>query len=211
MPWGLTRFHHSGQSHFVTFCCYHRRRLLITDENRKTFELALERVRRSFRLQVYGYVIMPEHVHLLLSEPEKDTLAEALKSLKQGVSRRLIAKIGGPLLRAGGPCPGAGGPLKPAFGLSGISNHFWQKRYYDFNIRDYRQFVEKLRYIHRNPVNAGLCERPEDWEWSSFRHYATGCEGRVEIESEWTARKRERAAGRLCPAVELPHSSQKRA
>src|SRR5713101_5936569 len=42
------------------------------------------------------------------------------------------------------------------------------------------QFVEKLRYIYRNPVKAGLCERPEDWQWSSFRHYATGCEGRVE-------------------------------
>lgn len=49
------------------------------------------------------------------------------------------------------------------------------------------------------------------WEWSSFRHYATGCEGRVEIESEWTARKRERAAGRLRPVIELPHSSQNRA
>ena len=77
--------------------------------------------------------------------------------------------------------------------------------------RNYPQFVEKLRYIHRNPVKAGLCERPEDWEWSSFRHYATGCEGRVEIESEWAARKRERAAERLCPAVELPHSNQNQA
>jgi REP-associated tyrosine transposase len=163
----------------------------------------LERVRRSFGLHVYGYVVMPEHVHLLLSEPQlgtsplkpkpglngpplllsepqRDTLADALKSLKQGVSRRLI----------------------------GDAEHFWQKRYYDFNIRNYAQFVEKLSYIHRK---AGLCERPEDWEWSSFRRYATGCEGRVEIESEWTARKRERAAGRLCPAVELPYSSQNRA
>jgi len=149
---------------------------------------------------------MPEHVHLLLSEPQPEggplkpgfglsgdvhwlsktqqhTLADALKSLKQGVSRRLI----------------------------GDAEHFWQKRYYDFNIRNYPQFVEKLRYIHRNPVKAGLCDRPEDWQWSSFRHYATGAEGRVEIESEWTARKRERAAGTLCPAVELPHSSQNRA
>jgi putative transposase len=205
MPWGLTRFQHSGQSHFVTFCCYHRRRLLTDDESRRIFEAALERVRRSFRLQVYGYVVMPEHVHLLLSEPQRDVggsgsaplkpkdglngppiprvLADALKSLKQGVSRRLI----------------------------GDAEHFWQKRYYDCNIRDYPQFVEKLRYIHRNPVKAGLCELPEDWEWSSFRHYATGCEGRVEIESEWTARERERAAGKLCPAVELPHSSQKTA
>jgi putative transposase len=55
-----------------------------------------------------------------------------------------------------------------------MSNHFWQKRYYDFNIPNRSQVVEKLRYIHRNPVKAGLCERPEDWEWSSFRHRATG-------------------------------------
>jgi putative transposase len=203
MPWGLTRFHHSGQSHFVTFCCYHRRRLFTTDASRRIFESALERVRRRYRLHVYGYVVMPEHVHLLLSEPQtaplkpkaglngppglgepqRDTLADALKSLKQGVSRRLI----------------------------GDAEHFWQKRYYDFNIRNYAQFVEKLRYVHRNPVKAGLCERREDWEWSSFRHYTSGFEGRVEIESEWTARKRERAAGRLWLAVELPHSSQNRA
>src|SRR5579864_2847777 len=216
MPWGLTRFHHSGQSHFVTFCCYHRRPLLTTDATRRIFESALERVRRRFRLRVYGYVVMPEHVHLLLSEPQRDTssdrtaplkpkdglngppvllgppvlseprqdtLADALKSLKQGVSRRLI----------------------------GDAEHFWQKRYYDLNIRNYPRFTQKLRYIHMNPVRAGLCERPEDWEWSSFRHYATRCEGTIEIESEWTARKRERAAGRLCPAIELPHSSQNQA
>jgi putative transposase len=185
MPWGLIRFQHSGQSHFITFCCYHRHRLLTTDASRRIFELALERVRLSFRLQVYGYVVMPEHVHLLLSEPQRDTfgdgsaplkpkdglngppmlLADALKSLKQGVSRRLI----------------------------GDADHFWQKRYYDFNVRNYPQFVEKLRYLHRNPVRAGLCERPEDWEWSSFPHYASGCEGRVEIESEWTARSQRQA------------------
>lgn len=148
-----------------------------------TFEAALERVRRSFDLCVYGYVVMPDHVHLLLSEPKRSDLAAAIKSLKQGTARRLI----------------------------GEAEHFWQKRYYDFNVRTYDQFIEKLRYIHRNPVKCGLCERPEDWEASSFRHYATGWEARVEIESEWTARKRERAAGRLCSGVPLPHSSQRRA
>jgi putative transposase len=200
MPWGLVRFHHTGQSHFVTFCCYHRRRLFTTDASCRLFESALERVRRNYELRVYGFVVMPEHVHLLLSEPQCGTLADALKSLKQGVARRLIRNS----------------PLKPKAGLNGplldLVEHFWQKRYYDFNIRNYEQFVEKLRYTHRNPVTAGLCERPEDWEWSSFRHYATGAEGRVQIESEWTARKREREAGRLCSAaVELPHSSQHRA
>ena len=81
MPWELTRFHHSGQSHFVTFC-YHRHRLFTTDASRRILEATLERVRRSFRLHVYGYVVMPEHVHLLLSEPQRATLADALKSLK---------------------------------------------------------------------------------------------------------------------------------
>jgi len=54
------------------------------------------------------------------------------------------------------------------------------------------------------PAVPNACERPEDWEWSSFRQYAIGCEGQVEIECEWTARKRERATGTLCPAVERP-------
>ncbi len=199
MPWGLKRYQNTGQSHFVTFCCYHRRPLFATDASRLVFENALERVRRNFCLRVYAYVVMPEHIHLLVSEPERaaplkptaglsgppepSTLADALKSLKQGVSRRLI----------------------------GDAEHFWQKRYYDFNVRDHQQFVEKLHYIHCNPVKRALCERPEDWAWSSFLHHATGREGRIEIESEWTARKRERAAGRLCSVVELPHSSQQRA
>lgn len=176
MPSRLQRFHASGQTHFVTFCCWHRQAFLSEAAARDTFEAGLERIRRNHLLCVYGYVVMPDHVHLLLNEPLHRTLADAIKSLKQGVSRRLI----------------------------GDSPHFWQKRYYDFNVRDRCQLVEKLRYIHRNPVKRELCERPEDWQWSSFRHYATGCAGVVEIESEWTARKRERAAGRLRPVAYHP-------
>jgi REP element-mobilizing transposase RayT len=119
MPWGLTRFHHSGQSHFVTFCCYHRRRFgargyglwvcaksaranapaatwmvvvstrtlllypaeLTGDASRRIFELGLERVRRGFRLRVYGYVVLPERVHLLLSEPRFQHSTEQVKGL----------------------------------------------------------------------------------------------------------------------------------
>ena len=68
---------------------------------------------------------------------------------------------------------------------------FWQRRYYDFNVHSELKTVEKLRYMHRNPVNRGLVETPEDWPWSSFVHYATGAAGAVEIESEWTAQRRE--------------------
>ncbi len=121
----------------------------------------LERARIKYGFYVVGYVVMPEHVHLLLSEPERSPLATAIQAIKQSVARR-----------------------KTAAGA-----HFWEARYYDFNVWSERKFVERLRYIHRNPVSPGLVERPEDWQWSSFRH--TGADGVVEIESQWTARRRE--------------------
>jgi hypothetical protein len=68
---------------------------------------------------------------------------------------------------------------------------FWQKRYYDRNVRDEREFKIKLRYLHRNPVKRGLVKDPADWKWSSFRHYALREVGVVEIESQWTATDRE--------------------
>jgi putative transposase len=122
-------------------------------------------VRGWYEFYVPGYVVMPEHVHLLISKPRKAKLSTALQMLKQNVARELRLPEGNP---------------------------FWLERYYDFNVWSEAKRVEKLRYIHRNPVRRGLVEKPEDWKWSSFLHYATGVEGVVEIESEWAARKRER-------------------
>ena len=66
MPWGLKRFHESRQLHFLTFSCYHRLPNFESVASRTVFESALERIRRKFGLCVYGYVVMPEHVHLLV-------------------------------------------------------------------------------------------------------------------------------------------------
>jgi putative transposase len=164
MPWGLKRYQQTHDLHFVTFSCYRREPLLASAPARDLFERALERSRLGYGFYVIGYVVMPEHVHLLISEPKRSTMARALQALKQSVARRLI----------------------------GDRQHFWQARYYDFNVWTEKKRIEKLRYIHRNPVTRGLVERPEDWRWSSFRHYLTGEAGVVEIESEWTARRRER-------------------
>jgi putative transposase len=160
MPWGLHRFQQTRQLHFITFSCY-RRRQLLDPSNRRLFERALERARVSYGFFVVAYVVMPEHVHLLVSEPERDSLATAIQAVKQSVARRH------------GGC-------------------FWQQRYYDFNVWSERKRVEKVRYIHRNPVRRGLVTSPELWQWSSFRHHLTGERGVVEIESQWTARARER-------------------
>jgi putative transposase len=164
MPSGLERFHHSGQSHFVTFTCYHRLPLLADDKTCWAFVLALERARKLYKFRVYGFMAMPEHVHLLISEPESGTVAKAVQALKISSSLRTTA------VREDSP--------------------LWQKRYYDRNIRDYAEFVEKLQYLHRNPVKRGLVEKAEGWKWGSFRHYALHEECGVEIESQWTADKR---------------------
>ena len=84
---------------------------------------------------------------------------------------------------------------------------FWQVRYYDFPVWSEKKRVEKLRYIHRNPVSRGLVTSPEEWEWSSFRQWASGSEGRVEIECSWTARKRERMG--ISPALTVTHPPAK--
>ena len=181
MPWGLKRHQQTRDLHFITFSCYRRQPLLASAAAKGLFQEALEQTRRQYGFWVSGYVVMPEHVHLLMSEPERSTLAVALQALKQSVARRLIA----------------GRP------------HFWQARYYDFNVSTAKKRIEKLRYMHRNPVKRGLVEKPEDWKWSSFRHYATGVEGVIEIESEWTGRRRERMGMPLrVKVVELPHPSK---
>ncbi len=163
MPRGLKRYQEARDVHFITFSCYHRRPLLASPRAMHLFEVALELSRRRYDFYVVGYVVMPEHVHLLIGEPERGTLASAVQAIKQSVSRRLI----------------------------GDRQHFWQARYYDFNVWTRRKRIEKLRYIHRNPVKRGLVNKPEDWAWSSYRHYFTGAESVVEIESQWTERKRE--------------------
>jgi putative transposase len=61
MPTGLKRLHDSGQAHFVTFSCYHRRPFLAQMNMQDAFLIVLEQSRRRFAMRVYGYVVMPEH------------------------------------------------------------------------------------------------------------------------------------------------------
>jgi putative transposase len=160
MPQGLVRYHQTGNFHFLTFSCYHRLPYLTTPSAREAFEESLERMRIRYRFVVAGYVVMPEHVHLLLSEPQIGILSTAIQALKLSVTRQ----------RSERP--------------------FWQARYYDFTVHSSEKTAEKLRYIHRNPVARGLVSKPEEWPCSSFRHYRNGERGRVEIESFWTAAAR---------------------
>jgi putative transposase len=159
MPWALHRYQQTGDLHFLTFSCYRRQANLGTPSSRMRFESSLEKTRVRYLFEVLGYVVMPEHVHLLVTEPRQERLATAIQALKQSVSRHL----------------GAGEP-------------FWQRRYYDFNVYTEAKQIEKLRYMHPNPVHRGLVTSPEQWPWSSFRQYAMGTEGIVTVPVPWRAK-----------------------
>jgi putative transposase len=126
---GLKRYQDKGQLHFVTFCCYRREAHLEMTMARDLFEDALERMRQRYDFQVVGYVVMPEHIHLLVSEPVRESLATGLQALKLSVARR------------------------------SKQIPFWQARYYDFNVFTEEKRAQKIEYMHWNPVKRGLVER----------------------------------------------------
>lgn len=154
----------AGHLHFLTFSCDRRSPKLGSVSSRVLFCEALEGMRLRWRLRVVGYAVMPEHVHLLLSEPATGSLGLAVQMLKQTVSRRA--------------------------GVRG--ERFWNPRYYDFNVWSAEKIEEKLAYMHLNPVRRGLCGTPTEWRWSSAGFYAGGAMGSVVVEPyAWVERANE--------------------
>src|SRR5579872_5050490 len=146
----LRRFYGQGDRHFITSSCYRRKPLLGTAHARGVFLELLEEVRRRFGFDVIGFVVMPEHVHLLLSEPEKGNPSRVMQVLKQTVARRLLPKAK------------KRSSSQIELWKNGVSlDRFWQRRFYDFNIFSEAKRVEKLKYMHRNPVKRGLVDAPE--------------------------------------------------
>jgi putative transposase len=142
MPLGLKRYQMMGHDHFVTFSCYQRRPYFRAAKSRDLFERSLEQTKQKYQFEIYAYVVMPEHVHLLLSEPKVEPLSKAIQALKVSVSKQSAQKP------------------------------FWQDRYHDFNVFTWPKFLEKRRYAHRNPVKRELVLSPEDWPHSSYLTYA---------------------------------------
>jgi putative transposase len=165
----LHRYYGAGDLHFITCSCYHREPLLGTPRRRDLFLSVLEQVRQHYEFVVVGYVVMPEHIHLLISEPQRKNPSTVMQALKLGFARRVLAQT----RRRRNPLQARLFAMPP--------QHIWQKRFYDFNVWTARKRVEKLRYMHRNPVQRGLVASPELWPWSSFRAYSLGELGPVRV------------------------------
>jgi len=118
---------------------------------------------------------MPEHIHLLITEPEVGTPSTVMQVLKQRTAHALLPRRKRRDLRQ-----------RSLFADEVRRRAFWQARFYDFNVWTTKKRVEKLRYIHRNPVKRGLVEAPEQWRWSSYRFYFLGEAGPVRVDEGWT-------------------------
>jgi putative transposase len=175
MPAGLKRYYGKGHLHFITFSCYRRLPLLKTGRARDIFVKELAKIRDETGFHLIGYVVMPEHVHLLISEPIEGTPSTMLQKLKLRVARRMRR-------RRRSAC--AGQFRLPFEAAHESLRAFWQARFYDFNVYTKGKKMEKLNYMHANPVKRGLVNHPKDWPWSSWGFYRGGEAGLVSIDVE---------------------------
>lgn len=164
MPHDLKRITGFGDLHFITFCCFQRRGFLGSARARNLAIRSLEQTRARYRFALVGYVFMPEHVHLLVSESRTVSPAKIIQSFKQRVSRTMRARK----RKRPGQLALPFSERTPEF------RRFWQRRYYDFNVYTRAKMKEKLLYMHENPVRAKLVKHPGDWPWSSWCHYYRG-------------------------------------
>ncbi|MCP4685934.1 MAG: hypothetical protein GY867_10890 [bacterium] len=166
----LRHIDNTGTARFITFTCYRRHRYLTDTASRRAVLDALARLRSENEVRILGYVLMPEHVHLVLQPPDATVLGVLIGRMKARSARALLA-----LLRR----PDSRDKI-----LTRNDGHaaIWQRRCYDHNCRTTDIVVEKIRYCHNNPVSRGLVSKPNDWPWSSYRWYHGAREGEFEID-----------------------------
>ncbi len=173
MPKNLRRYYGKKHLHFITCTCYRRLPLLGTARARNAFVKILAQTRDTYGFLLVGFVVMPNHIHLLVSEPGMGTPPTVMQVLKQRASRSLRGR------KRRRP----GGQLRLPFkGGEALPRQFWQRRFHDFNVRSHKKKIEKLTYMHFNPVKRKLVRDAKDWPWSSYSHYAKGEEGIVWID-----------------------------
>ena len=141
-----------GHAHFFTFSCYRRSAWLLDDDIRAALVAALDNARKRHDLVLSAYVLMPEHVHVLLRPRSGAKVATILQAIKQPSARSALG-----LMRARGQS----------------IQQFWQPGGgFDRNIWSDDAWENALTYIHLNPVRRGLVQRATDWRWSSAAFWA---------------------------------------
>ncbi len=170
------RYAETAQPRELTFSCYHSYAFLARERTREWFREALTKALSECGFQLWAYVIMPEHVHLLVNPGEAaERMPDFLQILKEPVARKAVR-----YLRTNAPAW-----LKRIRVREGqrIRHRFWQPGGgHDRNVTNSDTLRHMIEYIHNNPVRRGLVARAEDWEWSSARWFAGLLPVKIEID-----------------------------
>ena len=145
-------FDHSDDVRFITFSCHKQMPLLKDDLVKGIFIKYLMMMREIHHVEIYGYVVMPDHVHLVIHPPDNIKLRIIIQQLKSFTAREYFKKRHGPV-------------------KAGEKRSLWKRRYYDHNCRSAKSVLEKIGYCHNNPVRRGLVNDPSDYLWSSHNWY----------------------------------------
>ncbi|MFH0983570.1 MAG: transposase [Planctomycetota bacterium] len=166
------RSNEPGDAHELTFSCFRRLPLLLKDRTRMWLIEAIQRARVRYAFDVWAYVIMPEHVHLLIRPRRANySISRILTALKWPVAFHALR-----YLREHAPDWIA--RLTDQQPNGRLDVRFWQRGGgYDRNVRNEKTLVAMIDYIHANPVRRGLVNTPSDWHWSSAAWY----EGRRDV------------------------------
>ena len=156
--------------HFVTTSTYRRARVFDSDRFKRKFITSLADLRAELGFRIIGYVLMPEHCHLLLWPSESANPSQIMQRLEERVAKFILKN-----LRQNSEFAWCR-RMFDRFRLPPSVHHHahhrvWQRRFYDFNVWSERKIREKLDYMHNNPVGRRLVEKPGDWPWSSWRFY----------------------------------------
>ncbi len=162
----IKHYHEPGDCHELTFSCYRREQLLVDDVWRRMLCESIERAMTGHNCRLVAFVLMPDHVHLLVyptdPEPDLDGLLFAIKRPYSFRIKQLLIESNDPLLEH----------LTIRERPDKLTFRYWQEGPgYDRNLRTEAAVLAAIDYIHMNPVRRGLVQRASDWKWSSARWY----------------------------------------
>lgn len=155
-----------GHAHFTTINIYNRIPILKSYEFCDLIIQNLEYYRKKLKFKLLGYVILPNHIHVIILPDSSKRYSDVIRDFKKGVAFAAIKT-----LSATGNKSLLDKFLLKSVRKDGQRYSFWQRKYFDFNIFSEKKFLEKLEYIHNNPVDLGLAKHPGDWRYSSWKNY----------------------------------------
>ena len=176
MPTHLKRFDVPGHAHFWTISCFHRLSFFWENSVKQVAIDGLRQLQTKHGICLLGYVVMPEHVHVLLYPQARGSqipvpISDLLRDFKQLVGFHGKARLRDYWREHGRLWSN---PLNAWANGKLESQAFWNTRGHDFNIDRHETLLEKLEYCHNNPVKRGLVGSAVDWKWSSCRFFAAG-------------------------------------